>query len=122
MDFQSDFSLIFGTINLQNHGFSETLGFRFGNLAYTTDLIGLTEDAFKLLEGVHTWIIGVFSDEQHPTHVNVNTALEWRNRINPQRMIMTHLGPSLDYETLIERLPEGTEPAYDFMTINVPET
>ncbi|MBM08336.1 MAG: MBL fold metallo-hydrolase [Magnetovibrio sp.] len=106
----------------QDHGFSSTLGFRFGNLAYTTDLIGLTEETFVLLEGVHTWIIGVFSDGPHPTHINVDTALNWRNRINPQRMVMTHLGPSLDYNALLQRLPEGAEPAYDFMTINVPET
>ena len=106
----------------QDHGFSKTIGFRFDNLAYTTDLVALSEDAFTLLEGVHTWVIGVFSDQPHATHVDVEKALQWRNLINPERMIMTHLGPSLDYGVLSKRLPKGTEPAFDFMTFTVPES
>ena len=106
----------------QDHGFSKTVGFRFNNVAYTTDLVELPEETFEILKGIHTWIIGVFSDQPHPTHVHVDKALKWRDIIKPKRMIMTHLGPRLDYNNLLKQLPEGTEPAFDFMHLNVPET
>jgi len=104
----------------QDHGFSKTVGFRFGAFAYTTDTVELPEEAFAILEGVDTWIVGVFTDEPHNTHVHVEKALSWRERIKPRRSIFSHLGPRLDYDQLVEGLPDGTEPAFDFMTIDVP--
>lgn len=41
----------------QDHGFSTTVGYRFGNVAYTTDVVEMSEAAFAILEGIHTWII-----------------------------------------------------------------
>jgi phosphoribosyl 1,2-cyclic phosphate phosphodiesterase len=106
----------------QDHGYSKTMGFRFGEFGYTTDVVELPDAAFEALAGVHTWLVGVFTDEPHMTHVHVAKALEWRERIKPQRCIMTHLGPRLDYASLVRELPKGAEPAYDFMTFNVPRT
>lgn len=106
----------------QDHGFSKTVGYRFGNFAYTTDTVAQTEDAFAILEGVDTWLVGVFTDSPHPTHVHVEKALEWRDRIKPRRCIMTHLGPRLDYARLAAELPEGAEPAFDGMIIEIPDS
>lgn len=103
----------------QDHGFSRTLGFRFGDIAYSTDVKHLPEDSFKTLEGVGIWIIGTPITFDHPTHVDVSTALEWIERINPNRAILCHLGLGLDYETLRKQLPDRVEPAYDGMLIDV---
>ena len=105
----------------QSHGFSTTLGFRFGSVAYTTDVVELPEHAFDILEGVETWIIGTLVDRPHKTHCDVAQALAWIRRINPERAILSHLGTDLDYATLLARLPEGVEPAYDGMVIEVPD-
>jgi len=104
----------------QDHGFSRTVGFRVGNFGYSTDLVRLPEHGFDVLAGIHTWIIGVFTDGEHRTHVNVNTALAWIERVKPARAILTHLGPDLDYENLCRTLPAHVEPAYDGMTVEVP--
>jgi len=101
----------------QHHGFSKTLGFRFGSAAYTTDVVDLSEEAFSLLRGTETWIIGTLSDRPHPTHCDVDKALKWIRRIKPRRAVLSHLGESLDYATLAARLPDGVEPAYDGMMI-----
>lgn len=106
----------------QDHGYSKTVGFRFGNFGYTTDAVELPEHAFSALEGISTWLIGVFTDEPHMTHAHVAKALKWRERIKPHRCILTHLGPRLDYATLARDLPSGVEPAFDFMTFEVAET
>ncbi len=103
----------------QDHGFSRTLGFRFGTVAYNTDVKHLPEESFDVLDGVGTWIIGAPITFEHPTHINVPTALEWIKRVNPDRAIISHLGLGLDYETLRKDLPDRVEPAYDGMVIDV---
>ena len=101
----------------QDHGHCDTLGFRFGPIAYSTDVVNLDEDAFATLEGVDTWIIGTLVDKEHATHAHVGKALDWINRIKPRRAVLTHLGAGLDYQTLADRLPDRVEPAYDGMVL-----
>ena len=103
----------------QNHGFSQTLGFRFGGLAYTTDVVDLPDHAFDILAGVDVWIVGTLADHPHPTHCHVDKAFGWFERIGPRRGVLSHLGGDLDYETLRRRCPRGVEPAYDGMVIDV---
>ena len=53
----------------------------------------------------------------HPTHANVETALEWIARVKPRRAILTNLHMDIDYETLRRELPPHIEPAYDGMVL-----
>ncbi|MSO92719.1 MAG: MBL fold metallo-hydrolase [Rhodospirillales bacterium] len=101
----------------QNHGYSRTLGFRFGPIAYSTDLVDLPEEAFEALAGVRTWIIGVLSETPHPTHAHVEKALGWIKRVGPTRAVLTHLSPDLDYDELMKQVPKGVEAAYDGMAL-----
>jgi phosphoribosyl 1,2-cyclic phosphate phosphodiesterase len=104
----------------QQHGRIRSLGFRFGSIAYSSDVNGLSEDAFAALEGVDLWIVDALRHAPHPTHANVATALEWIARVEPRRAVLTNLHIDLDYETLKRDLPPGVEPAYDGMTLSVP--
>jgi phosphoribosyl 1,2-cyclic phosphate phosphodiesterase len=102
----------------QDHGYQETLGFRFGDLAYSTDLVRMSDSSYELLEGIDTWIIGCLTNApNHPTHVSVDQALLWIERIKPRRAIITHMSGKLDYDTLKASLPPHIEPAYDGMII-----
>jgi len=102
----------------QDHGYGETLGFRFGDLAYSTDLVSLPEQSFDVLAGIDVWIIGCLVNFNHPTHVSVDTALEWIDRIKPRRAVITHMSGKLDYEALKSLLPSNVEPAFDGMVID----
>lgn len=106
----------------QHHGFSKTLGLRFGSVGYTTDVVDMSEEAFSLLRGIDTWIIGTLTDRAHPTHCDVDKALDWIRRIKPRQAVLSHLGETLDYATLAARLPNGVEPAYDGMIIDTEAT
>ncbi len=104
----------------QDHGYSQSLGFRLDDFAYTSDLVTMPEESFAALEGVRVWMLGTFSDKPHPTHLDVERALEWVARIKPERCVLTHLGTGLDYQTLKARLadnPIAAEPAYDGMVL-----
>ncbi len=101
----------------QDHGICKTQGFRFGPIAYSTDVVELDENAFRVLKGVKTWIIGTLFDHPHSTHAHVGKALEWIEIIKPERAFLTHLGPGLDYAAQNKRLPDGVNLAFDGLVI-----
>ena len=96
-----------------------TTGFRFGDIAYSTDLVRIGEDAFAALEGVKVWVVGCLQEQEHPTHAHLGRVQEWIERVGPERAILTHLSHRLDYADLKRKCPPGVEPAYDGMTIEV---
>ncbi len=105
---------------LQDHGFGQTsLGFNFGDVVYSTDLVELPEASKAAIKGAKVWILGVLGDMPYPTHVHVAKALEWIDELKPQRTIITHMSNALDFETLTATLPAGVTPGYDGMVIEV---
>ena len=105
----------------QEHGDIPSLGFRFGPLAYSCDLSHLPEPSAAALTGISTWIIDALRYRPHPSHFSVTDALGWIERIKPTRAILTNLHSDLDYDRLRSELPNGVEPAFDGMTIELPE-
>lgn len=103
----------------QFHGDIESIGFRFGGLAYSSDLHGLPDETLPLLEGLDVWVLDALRYSPHPSHFCVEQAVEWAARMKPRRAILTHLHMDLDYETLRGELPEGIEPAHDGMRIEL---
>jgi phosphoribosyl 1,2-cyclic phosphate phosphodiesterase len=105
----------------QDHGFMRSLGLRFGEIAYSTDVVNLPEESFAALAGTGLWIVDCFAREPHPTHVHLAKVLQWIERVQPDCAILTHMGTAMDYGTLLRELPQGVVPAYDGMTIDVTE-
>ncbi|CAI3922832.1 MBL fold metallo-hydrolase [Commensalibacter papalotli (ex Botero et al. 2024)] len=101
----------------QCHGFGKTLGIRCGSVAYCTDVMDIYQDGIDILDGVETWIVGCFQREPHPAHAWVDKVLEWREKINPERTILTHMGPDMDWTWLRNNLPQGVDVAYDGLKI-----
>jgi len=102
----------------QAHGSLETLGFRFGDVAYSTDTNGLSDSAFEALDGVGLWIVDCLRPGRNPMHAHLDLSLEWIARVKPRRAILTHMNHEFDYHELSKSLPEGVEPAYDGMVID----
>ena len=94
-------------------------GFRFGPVAYSSDVVNLDEDAFAALAGVECWIVDALRYTPHPTHAHVDKALGWIERVRPKRAVLTNLHIDLDYQTLRNSLPDCVEPAFDGMVIEV---
>ncbi len=104
---------------VQAHGRETTLGYRLGPMAYSTDVKSLDEAAFDALAGIKLWIVDCLRDDPHPTHSHFAQTLEWIERVQPERAILTHLNHQIDYEDLRRRCPPGVEPGYDGMVIEV---
>jgi phosphoribosyl 1,2-cyclic phosphate phosphodiesterase len=105
----------------QSHGYSTTLGFRIGKLAYSTDVAELDDNAFAALAGVELWIVDCLRRGPHPTHSHLARTLSWIDRIRPRRAVLTHMDQSLDYRELSAELPEGVEPGHDGLAIELPD-
>jgi phosphoribosyl 1,2-cyclic phosphate phosphodiesterase len=101
----------------QGHGRIRSLGYRFGSLAYSSDVESLDDEAFEALKGVECWIVDALRYTPHPSHAHVDKALEWIARVKPKRAILTNMHIDLDYEKLKVELPAGVEPAFDGMRI-----
>jgi|BEDMetMinimDraft_2_1075160.scaffolds.fasta_scaffold10131_2 phosphoribosyl 1,2-cyclic phosphate phosphodiesterase len=101
----------------QNHGFSETLGFRIGPFAYSTDVVELDDTARAILKGVDTWLVDCFQRAPHKTHAHLDKVLRWAEELGVRRTVLTHMGTDMDWGWLCDHLPAGVEPAYDGMTI-----
>jgi phosphoribosyl 1,2-cyclic phosphate phosphodiesterase len=107
----------------QPHGDITTAGLRFDagghSVVYSTDFNELTPDMEIRFQGVDLWIVDSLRRRPHPTHPHLDLALEWIERLRPRRALLTHLDNSMDYQTLVDELPAGVEPAYDGMEIRL---
>ncbi|HXI87147.1 MAG TPA: MBL fold metallo-hydrolase [Parvularculaceae bacterium] len=103
---------------LQHHGPVDSLGFRIGDIAYSSDVAEMPEKSFDILGGVSTWIVDALQIKPHGTHAHLEKTLEWIARVKPRRAILTNLHVSMDYQTLQKMLPPGVEPAFDGMVVD----
>ena len=103
---------------LQDHGDIPSLGFRFGNVAYSADIKGLPDAGLAALQELDVWIVDALRLMPHPSHMNLDEALDWIARVKPRRAILTNLHSDLDYSVLKARLPAHVEPAYDGMRLD----
>ncbi len=80
----------------------------------------MSDEAFEVLDGVTTWMVDCLRmGKPHPTHANLEKTLQWIERLGPERAVLTHMNHQADYDKLCAALPEGVEPAYDGMVIEV---
>jgi phosphoribosyl 1,2-cyclic phosphate phosphodiesterase len=104
---------------LQDHGDIPSLGYRFGSVAYSSDLVDLPEASIPALAGLDLWIVDALRYRPHPSHFSVDEALAWVDRIKPKRAILTNMHTDLDYAELRGKLPPHVEPAYDGLCLMI---
>jgi phosphoribosyl 1,2-cyclic phosphate phosphodiesterase len=95
----------------------EVLGFRFGNVAYCTDVNEIPEESMARLEGLDVLILDALRHREHVTHFNLEQAMAVSRRLKPKRTIFTHIAHDLGYAETNAALPPGMELGYDGMRI-----
>jgi phosphoribosyl 1,2-cyclic phosphate phosphodiesterase len=105
---------------VQDHGQGNTsLGFRFGDVGYSTDMINLDDMALSVLKGVKTWIADCadFAHGHGTLHSTFPNVLRLNDIIGAQQVYLTHLKMFYDYTKMSQELPPGYAPAYDGLVI-----
>lgn len=94
------------------------LGYRFGNIAYLTDMNFIPENEFRKLEGLEHFIINCVRRGRHISHFSLEEAISVAGKVGARHTWLTHLSHQLPaYEELCRELPENIRPAYDGLTI-----
>lgn len=96
------------------------LGLRFNNFVYCPDIKEHFGNSKMCFEGSDTVVLDCLRYAPHPTHFNLDDALELLRHARPKRAVLTNLHTDLDYADLMARLPPGVEPAFDGMMLEVP--
>ncbi len=73
--------------------------------------------AWRPWPALDVWIVDALRKAPHPSHFNLDEALDWIARVKPKRAILTNLHSDMDYAALRASLPPGVEPAYDGMML-----
>lgn len=95
------------------HGDITVAGYRFASVAYLTDMNGIPESSLPFLAGLDILIIDALRWNHHPSHNNVDQALNWIDRIQPRCAYFTHIAHELDHEKTEAGLPPNVRLTYD---------
>ena len=105
----------------QDHGDVKTVGYRFGDFAYSTDISSLDETALKTLAGIKTWLVDAagYKQTHNRVHANLDKIYELNATIKAEQVWLTSLTLAMDYNTLNNELKKGYKPAHDGLRLNI---
>lgn len=103
------------------HDRLKILGYRFGSLAYITDMKAIADEELPYLDGVETLVVNALRWEKpHHSHMLVGDAIAFSRRIGARRTYLIHVTHQIGlYDEANRRLPEGFLFPYDGMEITV---
>lgn len=100
------------------HGRFDVLGFRIGNVAYCTDVNRIPDASWPLLDGLDVLILDALKPGRpHPSHFNLDQALEAVARAKPRQTYLTHMSHEMDYANP-PPLPANVALAHDGLSID----
>lgn len=107
------------------HDTMPVLGFRFGKIAYITDMNSLPESEFSKLQGLEHVTLNTVGYKKHHSHFSLDEAVALADRIGARHTWLTHLShsfpPYVRFDAVLADLSAGLSttihPAYDGLTI-----
>lgn len=102
------------------HNRLQVFGFRFGDFAYLTDVKTIAEEEIEKVKGVKYLVVNALRIKPHPSHLNLEEALQMVERIKPEKAYFTHISHLLGFHEKVEKtLPENVHLAYDNLQIEI---
>ena len=106
-------------VNLM-HNRVQVFGFRIGDFAYITDAKTIEEPEADKLQGVRVLVVNALRKEAHHSHFNLEEALEFIKKVDPERAYLTHISNRMGFHREVQaELPENVFLAYDNLKISV---
>lgn len=104
-----------------DHTTLSSVGLRFGNVGYSVDFKKLDDTAIEALKGIDTWIADCagYNSDTNPVHAGLNELYRINEIVQAKAVYLTHMPPTMDYQTLLSELPEGYKPAYDGLQVEI---
>jgi phosphoribosyl 1,2-cyclic phosphate phosphodiesterase len=96
------------------HGRLPILGYRFGSIAYLTDVKSIPETSLPLLQDLDLLVLTALRRHEHPAHLSLDEALEVTNLLQPRHTLFTHVAHDMGrYSDVSPDLPANVDLACD---------
>lgn len=116
------FSTTFLDIPITYFFYSQTgmqvTGYRFGDLAFVTDIKNYSEEMFSHLEGCKTLIISAISWKNSTAHLTVDEAVSFGKKVKAESIFITHIGHDLEHVATNRQLEGKAYLTYDGMELS----
>lgn len=105
---------------LINHGNLPIFGYRIANLAYLTDVKTIPNTELEKLQGLEVLVISALRIDAHPTHMNLEEALEMVSILKPKKAYFTHISHRLGFHKEVSKaLPKNVFLSYDGLEVEL---
>jgi phosphoribosyl 1,2-cyclic phosphate phosphodiesterase len=102
------------------HNTLPVLGFTMDGFTYLTDVKTMSESEMEKIKGTKHLVINALRQEPHPSHLNLEEALAFIEKVQPQRAYLTHISHLLGFHEAVQAtLPSNVFLAYDGLTIKI---
>lgn len=103
--------------HLKEKGIS-VMGYRFGNIAYLTDMNFIEDEEFEKLKGLDAVTINCVKKGTHRSHFSLPECLEFFERVGAKESYITHISHLLpSYAEFTKELPPHVNVAYDGLVL-----
>lgn len=100
------------------HGTLPIFGFRIKDFVYITDASHVDTKELNKLRGVKVLVINALRDTPHPMHFSLPEALEFIDKVKPERAYIVHISPMLGFHEEVQKtLPNNVFLAYDTLAV-----
>ncbi len=101
------------------HGRLPVTAYRLDRFAYVTDCNVIPDETCARLSDLDLLVIDALRFKKHPTHMALDDALGYIERLRPRRALLTHISHDIKHRETSRSLPESVGIAYDGLTLEV---
>lgn len=101
------------------HGTLPVLGFRMGNFAYCTDVSTIPVESWPLLSGLGLLVLDALRIRPHPTHFNLEQAVNAARKIGAKQTLFTHIAHELSHASTNAGLPGDMQLGFDGQVVEL---
>jgi phosphoribosyl 1,2-cyclic phosphate phosphodiesterase len=102
------------------HGHLPIIGFRFGDIAYLTDVKTIPDSELEKLTGLKYLFLSALHHDPHHSHLNLDEALDLIKQIYPKQTFLTHCSHRMGlFEDIEKQLPEHVNLGYDGLLVEI---
>lgn len=102
------------------HNRLQVFGFRMQDFAYLTDIKTIEDREVEKLKNLKVLVVSALRITPHHSHLNLEEALQFIKRVNPEKAYLTHISHLLGFHDEVEaKLPANVHLSYDNLKIEI---
>ena len=102
------------------HNRLQVFGFRIRDFTYLTDVKSVDAKEIDKIKGTKILVINALRKEPHHSHFNLEEALDFIEKVKPEKAYLTHISHLLGFHDEVEKeLPKNVHLAFDNLQINI---